>query len=130
MIISVQLNDDLAATYQEEATERDLTLGQVLVDRLNRAGQLDPRDRYVILCGNTRDRMEQTLGGGHIQSAEDLLLKVGRLARIKFGDHAIPMTAGQAEELAHRAHKRGVPVSRLIEEIWTRMAPDFFNNVR
>lgn len=126
MIVHLQIDDDLAEKYCQEAAARGLELPVVLVDRLRRAEPLDPRGRYVILEGQTREQMEGTLGGGQISSAEDLLTKVQRLARIRFGDHEIPLTAGQFEEIKWRAHKLGRTVPQVMEIIANKLKADVF----
>ena len=129
MKITLTLDDDLSGFYEEEAKERKCELAAVLEDRLKRAGQLDSRTRYVIVSDRTRDQLENILGGGHLKSAEDLLNKVGRLARIKFGDHEIRLSAGQFEELKWRAQKQGKTIEQLLLEIWQRLQDQFFNAI-
>ncbi len=97
---SLHIDDDLAQVYMDEALERKMPIEQLLADRLVRAAPLDPRSRYVIVADQARVQLEQLLGGGDVKSGEDLVQKVRRLARIKFGDHELQLSAGQLEEIA------------------------------
>ena len=126
IVHDLSIDDDLYEQYVVEASARYVPVADLLADRLRRAATLDPRSRYLIIEGRTRERLEEKLGLGALQSAEDLLRKVERLARIKFGDHDIPITMGQMQELQHRAQKRQVSVEKLIEEIWQKLSVDFF----
>lgn len=129
MKVTLTLPDDLAADYQTEADSRHLDLETVLVGRLKSADELDPRQRYLIIVGRVRDQLEAKLGGGHLQNANDLFRKVDRLAKIKFGEHEIVLTAGQLEELVWRSEKIGKSIDRMLAEMWQRISQEFFSNV-
>lgn len=129
MIARIQIPDEIAEEYQTEALARNITLDQLLSERLVKALPLDPRGRYIILEGRNRERLEERLGQMPVLNAEDLLAKVSRLARIKFGDHEIMLTAGQLEEIAWRAHKRDKPVEVILQETYDAFAKDFFTLV-
>ena len=126
---SLHIDDDLAQTYMDEALERKVPIEQLLQDRLARAVSLDPRQRYVIVVDNPRVRLETILGGGNLQRAEDLVAKVARLARIRFGDHELQLTAGNLEEIAWRANKQGRTIEQMLEIAWARFRETFFTLV-
>lgn len=131
MIISrLTLADDTALTYQEEAAARKLPLEAVLAERLEHATALDPRGRVLIIEPRSRERLEASLGGLPLLSTEDLISKVQRLARLKFGDHVIEITPGQMEELTWRAHKMGKPIAVMIEEAARVFGETFFSLIQ
>lgn len=129
IVANLQLDDDVALTYEAEAEARKLDLKAVLVDRLARAQALDPRHRYLILADNTLARAEQALGGMPAANAEDFLGKLNRLAKVKFGEHELELTPGQMEEIAWRATKQGRTVEQLLAETWRVFCADFFTLV-
>lgn len=126
MRATVVLDDDTAETYQNEAVERGIDIEIVLAERLKMAQVMDPRSRYLLLIDNTLIRMEQALGHLPILHAEDLIAKVTRLARIRFGDHSLELTAGQMEEIAWRAEKQGKTVEVQVKSAWDRFCEEFF----
>lgn len=130
MKVELTIPDEMGEFYAHEGQARNQTLAAVMVDRLERAKDLHPLGRYVIVTGKTREALETQLGGGHLLNAEDLLGKVTRIAKIQFGHHQILLTAGQMEELTHRAGKRGKSVEFLIEEIWKKLQAEFFTYVK
>ncbi|HET9255391.1 MAG TPA: hypothetical protein VFO16_09345 [Pseudonocardiaceae bacterium] len=129
MIVTVKIDDDIGLTYQEEAGERHLDLQTVLADRLHRAGDLDPRARYLIVTGRTREQLETRLGGMPVVDAQDLLSKVTRMARIGIGDCELTLTPGQLEELTRLAHKQSKTVSRMLSEMWATFTSEFFTRI-
>lgn len=128
MLVTVTIADDLALEYQEEARERNLTIQEVVTDRVRRAASLDPRQRYIILEGRLLQRMEEVLGCS-LMSAELTLAKVQRLARVKFGAHEIYLTPGQMEELQFRAKKLGQSMDQLLAGMWLKLSEEFFSHV-
>lgn len=132
-ITSLRIDDDLLGVYQAEAEASGgkLSLEHVLADRLKRAEYLVPNSRYIVLADAPRDQMEKLLGGGSLRSGDDLLEKVSRLARVRFGDHTLEdLTPGQMEELVYRAEKMGKTVDQLLQETWAKFRQDFFTLVR
>lgn len=142
MDIVLRVDDDLVATYREEAVERNTTIGEVMRERLTRAVGLDPRDRGVIITGGqTLHQIEFHLGGGDLKDAEDLLRKVRKLASVRmkapnigdsgeaFGDRYFALSPVQLQELVFRAEKTGRSIEELFEEIWRRVSEDFFRYV-
>lgn len=130
MIIQhLQIDDELALLYQEEAAERGLDLKDVLADRLTRAVNLDPRSRHLTIADRQLARVEEILGGGMLGSGEDLVNRVGRLARIRFGDHEIKLSAAQMLELVHRAGVNRKSVADLVQEIFDRFSVEMLNYV-
>lgn len=126
MRVTLHLDDDTAATYQNEAVERGIDVELVLEERLKMAQAMDPRSRYMLLIDNTLTRMEQALGHLPLLHAEDLIAKVTRLARVRFGDHALELTAGQMEEIAWRAGKQGKTVEFMLKAAWDHFCATFF----
>ncbi len=130
MKITLSLADDLYDTYALEARARRIEVDSVLCERLKLAVGLDPRDRGLVITGGPiLAQLEQLLGTGHLQSPEDLLAKVRRLAVIRFGEHEFRITAGQYQELAHRATKTGKTIPQLIDAIYQKMQADFWQYV-
>lgn len=129
MRLILTVEDDIAEVYKSEATARKIPIEQLIEERIAHAGELDPRERYLIVAGNNRKRLEATLGGLPVLSVEELLQKTARLARIKFGDHTILLSAGQMEELAWRANKLGKSVEDMVQIAYERFAQDFFSLV-
>lgn len=126
MRVTIQLDDDTALTYQNEAVERGMDVEDVLADRLKRAQVLDPRHRYVVLVDGVLARAEAALGGLPLLHAEDFLSKLTRLARIRFGDHRLELTAGQMEEIVWRGQKQGKTVEQMLGMAWERFTAEFF----
>lgn len=129
MIVQLRIDDDLIEEYKGEVSE-STSLEMILADRLKRALVMIPNSRYIVLADRARDQMEQLVGGGSLRSADDLLLRVRRLANVKFGDHELDLTPGQMEEIAFRAKKMGKSVEAVVKETWDRFTQDFFSLVR
>jgi hypothetical protein len=130
MKAELRLDDDLYDAYKLESHSRRVPLGDILRERLALALPLDPRRRGLIVATPTvLADLEACLGGGHLLSEADLLEKVQRLARIKFGDYAFPITPGQFAELEFRATKTGRTVPQLVEAIYRKVSADFFSYV-
>ena len=129
MRVTIELHDDLGQAYEREANERTLPVESVIEGRLVAATRLDPRNRYVIVDQPVLGKVEEKLGGGHLQDAGDLLAEVQRLAHGACEGHELKLTAGQLEELAYRAKKQGRTLEQLIEATWQRFAADFFTLV-
>lgn len=127
MRVTLQLDDDTSEAYSTEALERGVDLEIVLAERLKMAQAMDPRSRYLLLIDNTLSRMEAALGHLPILHAEDLIAKVTRLARVRFGDHSLELTAGQMEEIAWRAGKQGKTVKFMLQAAWERFGAEFFS---
>jgi hypothetical protein len=130
MKITLSLDDDFAEAYTKEAQSRRLSVAAVIAQRLLTALPLDPRKRGIVI-GDAQilQELESILGGGSLTSERDLVEKVRRLARIKFGDHTFSITPGQFEELKFRATKTGRSVEQLIADLYTRMSQDLFRTV-
>ncbi len=126
MRVTLTVDDDTALTYQNEAVERGIDVELVMAERLKLAQAIDPRARYLILIDNTLTRLEQALGHMPLLHAEDLIAKVNRLAKIRFGQHALELTAGQMEEIAWRASKQGKTVEFMLKAAWDRFCEEFF----
>lgn len=126
----LQLDDDLFEMYMQEAIERRMEVGDILRERLKRSIALDPRTRCMVLDdGRLLQQLEEYLGGGQLKGTADLVNKVSRLAKIKFGEHEFRLTAGQFEELAWRAKKTGRTVDQQMTVIFQRMRETFFTYV-
>jgi len=126
MKVTLVLDDDLADSYAEEATERNLSLTQVLVDRLNRAGELDPRDRYLIVAGRSREQIEALTGGLPLSDVADLTERIRRLASIRFGAHDFHLTPGQMQEVTRLAGRQSKSTARYLQEVWETFTSEFF----
>ena len=130
IVNNLQLDDEIALDYQNEAVERGFDdLRPVLADRLRRAIDLDPRHPYLILSDMTLKRIEQALGGLPFQNTDQLVRATERLARIKFGEHELELTPGQLEEIAWTAAKQGKSVDAILKETWGVFCRDFFTLV-
>jgi hypothetical protein len=130
MRITLSLDDDLADFYAKEAQSRHIPVGTIVAERLAAAKPLDPRRRgFIVADAQTLQELESILGGGSLTSERNLVEKVRRLARIRFGDHTFQITPGQYEELAFRAKKTGRTVEQLVADLYTRMSRDLFRTV-
>lgn len=125
-----KLPDEVYERYQAEAKERQMSVGDVLRERLLLAEDLDPREKPLILFGGaTMQAIESYLGGGQLKSATDLLSKVSKLAAVGFGRHDFVLSAIQAQELMHRAKKLGLTTEQLLDRMWIKISEDFFKYV-
>lgn len=129
MRVVLLLDDDVADFYIAEAETRKVALDTLLADRLTRAGQLHPDHPYLIVTDNDLAVAEKELGGLPIRSCQTLLDRLRRLAKIRFGEHTLALTAGQLEELTWRASKQGKSVAYLIHAAWEKFSADFFSLV-
>lgn len=126
MRVTLQLDDDTSEAYSTEALERGVDLEIVMAERLKMAQAMDPRSRYLLLIDNTLSRMEQALGHLPILHAEDLIAKTTRLAKVRFGEHSLELTAGQMEEIAWRGGKQGKSIEAMLAAAWERFTAEFF----
>lgn len=127
MRVTLQLDDELAQHYLDEVNvPSERTIESILADRLARAVQLHPDRPYVIVTDNDLTLVEKELGGLPIRSCQTLLDRLKRLAKIRFGDHAMELTAGQMEEIAWRSVKQGKTVEFLVKAAWDRFCEEFF----
>ncbi len=129
MRMTIELPDDLADYYRREADERTLSIESVVEGRLAAATRLDPRRRYVVVDQPALGKVEEKLGGGHLQDSGDLLAKVQRLVKIDFEGHELRLTPGQLEELAYRAKKQGRTLGDMVQAAYDKFAGDFFTLV-
>lgn len=126
IIKEFRLPDDTAETYRQEANERAMPVVAVLIERLEHAQALDPRNPFLIIEGRNRERLEAILGRLPIRDVETLIERTRRLASVKFGDHEIELTPGQMEELKWRAVKQGKSVEEMIRLAAERFQEVFF----
>jgi len=129
MRLMITVPDDQADVLKREADARTLPVESIIEERITAAMRLDPSKRYVILDQPILGLVEERLGGGHLKDRDDLLNKVSRLARIKFGQHEIKLTPGQMEELDWRSRKMGRTVDQLIQTAYEQFAENFFTLV-
>lgn len=71
--------------------------------------------------------LEDRLGPGCTQTPERLLAAIARLAVLRIGDVAIPVTPGQWEEIAYRAQKNDRTVEAEITRIAERLEDELFH---
>lgn len=130
MKVTLSIDDDLAEFYTKEAQSRRLPIGTIVNERLAAAKPLDPRRRgFVVADAQVLQELESVLCGGSLTSERNLVEKVRRLARIRFGDHEFKLTPGQFEELKFRATKTGRTVEQLVADLYRRMSVDLFRTV-
>ena len=122
----IQIPDHLADDASILGAKLNLDLDAVIVKQLKLWGKLDPTKRLVILDQPLLERLEKKLGGT-VHSGVDLAARVERLAGIAFMGRDLRLSPGQLEELDRRATKRGVTIDQLIEEVWAKLASDFFD---
>ena len=133
--ITVTIPDDLSEFYEEEVAKRTqtgevgLTLERVLADRLQRSVPLHPRLRTLILEQSDLSALESRLGHGQLKSPMELVERVARLGRIKFGDYEITLTPAQMEDIAFRAMKQNRTIDEMIRITWQKMDELFFSYV-
>lgn len=80
----------------------------------------------LIIPGEVRAALEQTLGFGSTESAQTLATVAGRLARLSVGDIAIDFSPGQWDVLKHRASKRGITTEALVRQIVDKLTQDIW----
>lgn len=127
--IKITLPDHEAQHYTDEADRRDIPIANVLEERLACAMGIDPRGRIIYVQQPYLGRLEEKLGGGHLQGPDDLATKVERLARVEFEGHELKLSTGQLEELAHRGKKQGRSLAQMIEIAFGQFAENFFTLV-
>ncbi len=120
----VTIPDPLADQYQAYATQQGIPLDAVVTKQLTRVQSVTPGSRVVILGANHLDYLAEKLHGGDVQSAEDLLQKVDRLAGIKFEAIDLKLTPAQLEEVQHRAERQGKSVDQLVHEMWAFLSQE------
>ncbi len=129
MRVTIEVFGDLEEAYRREADERALPIESVMEGRLAAATRLDPRRRYVVVDQPVLGKIEEKLGGGHLQDEGDLLAKVQRLVKIDFEGYELKLTPGQLEELAYRAKKQGRTLGDMVQAAYDKFAGDFFTLV-
>lgn len=131
MRVVINLPDEIGDRYVSEAESRELPVAAVLEDRLKsqECVRLDPRQRAIVVQQPELGVIEEKLGGGSLQSSQDLAKKVQRLAKIGFEGHEIRLTPGQLEELNYRAGRTGKTLSQMVEEAYRQFAENFFTLV-
>lgn len=127
MQITFDLPEPLLVAITNEANKRDRSPESVLITHLVAGMEVQVGGRSVILQGTQLTALEERLGHGQINSANDLVKKVEGLARIQFGAHEIRLTPAELEEIAWRAKKADKTVEQLIEATWRRMNELFFS---
>ena len=81
----------------------------------------------VLVNGDSRSRIERSLGVGSTETPEMLATAVERMARLKIGDIRVDFTPGQWEHLTHRAEKMGLPVGDMLKRLVDRFTQDLWS---
>ena len=81
----------------------------------------------VLVSGDTRSRIERSLGVGSTETPEMLATAVERLARLTIGDIRVDFTPGQWEEIRHRATKMGLHPKAVIQRLVDRFLQDLWS---
>lgn len=126
MRVTMIVDDATVDWMVQEAETLNRPVAEVMAEHLHRTAQIPLSERKLTLGASALTALEDTLKGGHVQSGVDLVEKVNRLARIGLGDHALRLTAGQLEELAHRAKRQDISLETLIDRIWETFCEQFF----
>lgn len=127
----VKIPDELYLRYEEaakRATPR-ITTEELLTRQLLRFVDYPASRRTVVATGDALERMEKLLGGGQIQTPEQLLSKIRAWAGISLGNIRLSFTQAQLEEIAHRAEKQGKTPKEVAQAIVEQIADQFFNAV-
>lgn len=134
MKVTIQVDDALYEKYAGRASElaarkpgATLSASEVMAAQLDRFKDVDPIDRIVIVDTKRRGALEEILGGGSLMNAEDLVVKVKRLAKIEIGGIAVQFTPGQLEELKNRAARNRLSVQELTQRTVRGLSENFFN---
>lgn len=127
----VKIPDDLYLRYEaaaKTATPR-VTAEALLVQQLTRFADYPASRRTVVATGDLLEKIETLLGGGQIQTPEQLLTKIRAWAGISIGNIRLSFTPAQLEEIAHRAAKQEKTPREIAEAIVVQLADQFFNAV-
>lgn len=125
----VKLSDDLLLRYAAMAEEYKQPLETLLERQLARFVDFPPTVKVVPLAREPLQTIEQTLGGGQIQSAADLVKRVRSYAQVTLGSTVIEFTPAQKAELVHRATKRGLPPDVVVKELVATILDQAFDAV-
>ena len=115
--MKIQIDDDLAAKYQRWADDSKQPLQQVVERQLARFVDFPSTVRVIPLARDPLQQIEGLLGGGQIQSAEQLVARVRQHAVVTLGKVDLEFSPAQKAEITHRAQKRGVSPDVVIQEL-------------
>lgn len=122
----VTIPDAVIDPYQTYADRQGIALDAVLTNQLRRFASLEPGKRAIVIPADLAETLAERLGGLPLKDGADLLARLDALAGITFADVRIPLSAAQAEELAHRAARQGRPVEALVRDVVAKITEDLF----
>lgn len=125
----VKLDDDLLARYDQIALDFKQPLAQVLERQLARFAEYPPTVRIVPLTRESLQQVERLLGGGQIQTAQQLVDRVRAYASVTLGKIEVDFSPAQKAELVHRATKRGVAPAIVVQELLDLFLDQVFDAV-
>lgn len=135
MRLTISISDDLFDTYATRAAkvnERSgvvVTPEELIVTQLEKFAGIDPAERTLIIPAVERRQLEEILHGGHLQSADDLVKKVDKLARLEIGEVRLDFTPGQLSELRRYASRNRKTFEQVMQETVTAIGTQFFRYV-
>jgi hypothetical protein len=103
-----------------------LPVDKLVVRQLERFAAVPPTARVVVLHGQALQDLEETLGGGPLQSGEDLLERIHQRAGVTLGDIRLSFSQPQLEEIQRRAEKTGRTPQDLLQDLVAQVSRDLF----
>lgn len=126
-MLMIDLSKDCATQLAQESSRTARTPEAVAHTWLDKGRKLPP-GRLLVLNQATITALEETLKGGSLLSAADLLTKVSRLAQAKIGEIGCDFTPAQYEEIARRAEKRGITPQEMLSKMVKDLEPLLFSS--
>ncbi len=128
MKFQIQIDDDVAAIYQDYAAARPgQTVEQVLAIQLQRYVAADPRLRILLILPEERARLEELTSRMPITTVADLIARVATLAELSIGRIRFRWTPTQFRQLKERATHWGIPVGTYAERVVRQIEEQFFD---
>lgn len=128
-MMRLQVSDALYVEMEKRARYDDLPVDAWAEQQLERIKDHSVKDRIVIVGRDARETLETQLGGGALQSDDDLVAKVQRLAVLEIGELVVNFSPGQWEEFARRCKRTGVDPQAEAQRIVTKISELFFDHV-
>lgn len=123
----VKLDDDLLARYAAMAPTQPLPT--LLERQLARFADYPPTVRVVPLARDTLQQIETLLGGGTLDTPQQLVDRVRSYASITLGKVVLDFTPAQKAEITHRAQKRGMTPDAVVKELIATVLDQMFDAV-
>lgn len=127
-IMRITIPDQLAQSYEAEATRLSRPLEDVITRQLETFKAVPVDSRAIVLHGATREALEIALGTS-IASPQALVTAVQNLAEVSIGGEKLTFTRAQHEEIRRRAASRGVSVREELQRSLQQIQSLVFSSV-